>query len=214
MADTGADMDQQAAAPEAQEAAQSAPAFDMDALNSRFDQYESKLDEFRSALYEPDDEQDSEPESSPFEGYEETGDPAVDAQRAQQAIQDLVDQQLQKQLGPIQEQQRALQTELEIGDLEAQYPALQQQEVAEATMARAQQVAAQAGNPELARNAAILKLAYLANEAEKRAASEAQVSGVPTGLEAGAGATPGPTEADLQSQIRNAGGVKNSLWGV
>lgn len=191
-----------------------------------YDRIEQMLESrFAEAFQEP--EPQPEPGPDPYAPLAEAYDDPQQAQAAQGLLQQIIGGAVQQHLTPLQqqlEQERAariaLQNELDAGELEERYPALQQPETARAVEAEALQSARDLGMqvehvgqvP-----ARLIEMAYLAHVGRERIASETPAGGANPGLESASGATPPEPEPDVAQSIVNAHGQRtpaHQFWGA
>lgn len=203
------------------ETAAATPSVDFGPVFERMEQFGSKLEELSAAVQPPAPEQ-PDPYAELGNYYEDPN----EANAARQALEAILNPALQAQTQPLLDKIAALEAaqqkvvaDLELGDLEARYPRLaNDEEYTNALLQEAQTLAAQLGNPALASNATLIEKLHLARMGAERAAAETPAGGVPTGLEAAHGASPGGNDGpDLAQSILRAGGQKTPghlFWGA
>lgn len=206
------------------EATPAAPSIDYDRIESllgdRFQAMEQTID---SRLPAP----APTPQADPFDALTPLGYDDQERQALQGVLQPLFQGVLSQALGPLQQQNEQLQgqlqrltTELDAGDLEERYPALQNQEtyapVAQEALQMAQQLGMQVQDPALV-PPRLIEQAYLAQLGRERIASETPAPGANPGLEGAGGATPPPEQPDVATNIVNARGPRTQatqFWGA
>lgn len=199
------------ATPESAEpAASPSPSIDFGPIMERFESLESRL-----TAQQP--ESAPEPEPDPYAELESYYEDPADAADARQLLESVLEAKLSAATKPLQDRLAALQADLELGDLEARYPELaDNNELAQGILREAEEIARESGVPQLATSAKLLEKLYLARKGLERAASEMPAGGAPTDLEGAGGAAPGQPEVDLAQQILQARGAMTparQFWG-
>lgn len=204
----------------AEPVAPATPAFDPSELLGRFEALDAKIETLRPEPAAP------EPAPDPYaelDQYYEDPNAAAEARRALESILSPAVEQATKPLleriAAAESAAQKIQADLELGDLEARYSRLADDpEYTKGILQEAQDLATKLGNPALASNATIIETLHLARVGRERAAAETPAGGVPTGLEAAGGASPGqPETPDLAQSILRAGGERtpgHQFWGA
>lgn len=209
-AETAAVQETGAVAAPAGAAAGGAP--DIEALlMDRFGQFEqqigSSLDQRFAALAPP------EPEVDPYaEALGSVYEDPAEREAVGQALQGVFQPLLEQATAPLMQELSQLRAELDAGDLEARYPALQNPETAQQAMQAAAQLAQKAGlDPaQYGRNPALIEAAFLMQAAQARAQSETPAGGTPVGLESAGGAATSEPGPNVAQQILAAGGPQTA----
>jgi hypothetical protein len=186
---------------------------DLSALASQMESLTSGQEELRQFMQQftaQPEEQQVDPyayDPAALAGYEDPAgaDPDVFAQQVEQRIQ----QALQQQLAPMQEQLQQARVEREADALVGEFPELAEPEIAQKVVGLAKQMAEQNGRPELANEPWFWRMAYMAGRAAENANTEGRDAPQAAHLEGGGGATPAGSQvnpADLFGQGPRRGG--------
>jgi hypothetical protein len=141
-------------------------------------------------------------------------DPNMAAQTLANVMQQASQQQVQQAVAPLQEQIATMEAQRQADLLAAEFPELEDPEIAQNVVNVSRQYAEIIGKPELGDNPAFWRMAYMAGRAADAANAEQQQQPAAATLEGAAGASPG-IPADEQQQlvqgILNAGGRGRSV---
>jgi hypothetical protein len=223
-ADGGGDPSQQQAGE--QQAEQAQP--DLAGIQQQLSELGPSLEQMRGMLtqqqealqaqQQPEQPDDGQPDPQPDLSFLDPDSPAYNPQDAAQALaqvmQESSQQQVQAALAPLQEQVRNMEAQRQADMLAAEFPDLQDPEIAQNVIDVSRQYAEMLGQPELGNNPAFWRMAYMAGRAADAANAEQQEQPAAATLEGAGGASPGGG-ADAQKQvvdgILNAGGAGRSV---
>jgi hypothetical protein len=178
---------------------------DLTPIMGRFDELAPRLEQLEtnvSQLLGTGEDTDDDPDAG-FDFESLYGEPEVEPEPAAarelnpQALQALVQQSIEAQLGPVAQQVRELQVGLDAEALVARYPELGQENVAKPVVEAARALATQLGNPALADNTQFIEAIYKSQKADKYAAGEIPV-GAEKGFELERASGAGPSQSGEQ----------------
>lgn len=197
---------------------------DLSPVLERLDEVVSRQETFGSELaaLRAQPEAEAEPDDGladfDFSGlYDTPGE--MDEAQAARVLQGLVQQQmtpaLEQAVGPLAEQLQQMRVESDARALIEQYPELGDPSVAEAVTKRADEMAKEIGNPDLAQSRQFIELVFKAQKADQRAAGEVPVGDLQSqSLEGGAGAVPGGADGQSIAQQIVGSRSRSSFWGA
>ncbi len=188
-----------------------------DPIMARLDQLSESIAPLHE-MYQSFQAQNQEPEEEEYDEYPlDEDDEGYDQQEAQRALQQMIEEGVQKKLEPHLQEQALDKRDQMLAGLEQQYPNLGDEKVARAVIDGARRMAAEIGlpndveqRPEFVR---LMELVYKANTADERAAQETPAGSTPrVALEQNGGAAPANDQDDTDDLLMAAVKSMNSKF--
>src|SRR5438105_556925 len=183
-------------------------------LTEQQEQQQAWAEQQQAAADGREPQQPAEPDLSFMDPDNAAYNPQAAAQSLAQLMQDQSQQQVQAALAPLQEQIRTMEAQRQADLLAAEFPEMEDPEIAQNVIDVSRQYAQMLGQPELGDNPAFWRMAYMAGRAADAANAEGDQQPAAATLEGAGGASPAGT-ADEQKQlvqgILNADGAGRSV---
>jgi hypothetical protein len=132
-------------------------------------------------------------------------DPAQLAQQFNQQLSEAVEKVVEQRLEPLRQETKEMRQEHEWRDIAAQFPELEDEQVARPVFELAKQMAEHNGHPELAQEPWFVRVVYTNAKAMEAAAEEGAEAPSAAHLEGGGGAAPAGSQVDALTQVFGGG---------